>query len=288
MGLLKEQMRRALMTRGLSPVTQQQYLRQVERYVIFFGKSPDLLNLEEVQKYHLHLVEKKLAPRTINLAMAAIRFFYCVTLKRNWREDAIPWMKVGRKVPIILSPNEMRALLTSIESTKYRAILATLYSAGLRVSEALKLTAKDIDSSRMLIHVRFGKGNKERYSILSETLLFLLRAYWKENREDKSILLFPGTSAGKPIHHGLVRRALLGALKRAGIEKRITLHSLRHSFASHMLENGCDIRTIQCVLGHSTISSTTIYTHVTSLARLGVKSPLDKPPFPVSLIGRPS
>jgi site-specific recombinase XerD len=176
MGLLKEKMRRDLLTRGLSPVTLKQYLRQVERYVIFFGKSPDLLNLEEVQKYHLHLVERGLAPRTINLAMAAIRFFYCVTLKRDWKEDAIPWMKVGRKVPVILSAEEMRRLLTSIESIKYRAIIATLYSAGLRISEALKLSTKDIDSQRMLIHVRFGKGGKERYSIPEIFRILVARA----------------------------------------------------------------------------------------------------------------
>lgn len=279
MGLLKEKMRRDLVTRGLSSATQNHYLRHVERYVVFFGKSPDLLNLEEVQKYHLYLVQKGLAPRSVNLSMAAIRFFYLVTLKRNWKEDAIPWMKVGRKVPIILSPEEMGRLLLAIESLKYRALLATIYSAGLRISEALALTAKDIDSQRMLIHVRYGKGGKERYSILSNRLLILLRGYWKKNREDKSVLLFPGTESTKPIGRNLIRRALLTALGRSGIQKRITLHSLRHAFASHMLENGADIRTIQCLLGHSQISSTTIYTHVTSFSRLGVKSPLDTFPF---------
>jgi site-specific recombinase XerD len=216
--------------------------------------------------------------------MAAIRFFYCVTLKRDWRADAIPWMKVGRKVPIILSPEEVSKLLTSCDSIKYRAILAILYSAGLRISEALKLTAKDIDSQRMLIHVRYGKGNKERYSILSMRLLLLLRDYWKKNREDKTFLLFPGASPQKPVGNHLVRRALLVGLKKARIEKRITLHSLRHSFASHLLESGTDLRTIQSVLGHANFSSTCLYTHVTSLSRLGVKSPLDLFPFPASLI----
>jgi site-specific recombinase XerD len=284
MGLLKEKMRRDLLTRGLSPVTEKQYLRQVERYVIFFGKSPDLLNLEEVQKYHIHLVERGLAPRSINLAMAAIRFFYCVTLKKDWGVDAIPWMKVGRKVPVILSPDEVRRLLTSIESTKYRAIVATMYSSGLRISEALKLSAKDIDSQRMLIHVRHGKGGKQRYSILSKALLFLLRAYWKKNREDKSILLFPGSRPEKTLEQNLVRRALLSGLKKANIEKRTTLHTIRHCFATHLLEGGCDIRIIQVLLGHSNISSTTIYSHVASLSRIGVKSPLDRDPFPFWLI----
>lgn len=284
MGLLKEKMRCDLVTRGLSLTTQKQYLRQVERYVIFFGKSPDLLNIEDVQKYHVHLIEKGLAPRTVNLAIAAIRFFYLITLKKDWGEDAIPWMKVGTKVPIILSPEEMSRLLVSINSIKYRALIATVYSAGLRISEALGLAPKDIDSSRMLIHIRNGKGGKERYSILSTCLLFLLRAYWRANQEDKSILLFPGTLSQKPINRSLVRRAVLIALKKAGIEKRITLHSIRHSFASHMLENGADIRTIQCLLGHSTITTTSKYTHVISLSRLGVKSPLDNFPFPATLI----
>jgi integrase/recombinase XerD len=284
MGLLKEKMRRDLVTRGLSPVTQKQYLRQVERYTIFFGKAPDTLNLEEVQKYHLHLVERRLQPRTINIAMAAIRFFYCVTLKRSWTENAIPWMKVGRKVPLILSPDEVSRLLTSIKSLKYRAILGILYSGGLRVAEALMLTAKDIDSQRMLIHVRYGKGKKERYTLLSAKLLLLLREYWRKNREDKTCLLFPGVSPQKTMNRELLRNALNDGLKKAGIEKKITLHSLRHSFASHLLESGVDLRTIQCVLGHATISTTTIYTHVMSLSRLGVKSPLDVNPFPESLI----
>lgn len=275
MGLLREKMSRDLRIRGFSGATEKQYLGHVKNYVSYFGISPDKLNLEHVQRYHLHLVERKLAPRSINCVMAAIRFFYVVTLNQSWGEDVITWMKVKRHVPIILSPEEVRELLNAVSSLKYQALLATIYSAGLRISEAIQLGARDIDSRRMLIHVRFGKGGKERYTILSSVLLKLLRRYWVESPEDKSQWLFPASQSNQPVDRALVRKALLHAVRRAHITKRVTLHTLRHCFATHLLENGVDIRKIQCLLGHSQISSTTVYAQVRDLSKLEIRSPLD-------------
>ena len=276
MGVLQEKMRRDLRLRGFSSTTETSYLYSMRNYVRYFGISPEKLNLDHVQQYHLHLIHRKLSPQSINVAMAAIRFFYLITLQKNWKEDAIPWMKVKRGVPIVLSPEEVGQLLNAVRDIKYRALLSTVYSAGLRIAEALKLSAKDIDSQRMLIHVRFGKGGKERYSLLSSVLLELLRRYWVENRDDKSTWLFPCSRFPKqPVDRCLVRMILLTALKRSGIEKHVTLHTLRHSFATHLCENGVDIRQIQCLLGHATISSTTIYAQIRDVSNLGIKSPLD-------------
>lgn len=275
MGVLQEKMRRDLRTRGFSPSTEAHYLREMRSFVRYFGISPDKLNLEKVQQYHLHLTEKGLAPQSVNLAMAAIRFFYLVTLFRPWKEDAIPWMKVKRRVPIVLSQQEVALLLNCVRDLKYRTIFTTIYSAGLRVGEAVRLCSKDIDGKRLLIHVRFGKGNKERYTILSPVLLELLRRYWRESREDKSYWLFPSQEPTRPVDRTLLRHILLTAIKRSGIKKHVTIHTLRHCFATHLLENGADIRLIQCLLGHAQISSTTVYAQVRDVSKLGLKSPLD-------------
>jgi integrase/recombinase XerD len=275
MGVLQEKMRRDLRTRGFSPSTENHYLRHMRSFVRYFGISPEKLNLDQIQQYHLHLIERGLSPQSVNLAMAAIRFFYLVTLSRSWKEDAIPWMKVKKQVPIVLSPQEVAKLINCVRDLKYRAIFTTIYSAGLRVGEAVRLGSQDIDSRRMLIHVRFGKGGKERYSILSPVLLEVLRRYWRESREDKSYWLFPSPEPTKPVDRTLLRQILLTSIKRSGIQKRVTIHTLRHCFATHLLENGVDIRYIQSLLGHATISSTTRYAQVRDVSKLGLKSPLD-------------
>jgi integrase/recombinase XerD len=275
MGVLREKMRRDLQLRGLSELTAAHYLRHMTAFVRYFGVSPDKLNLKQIQEYQLHLINKGLAPQSVNLAMAAIRFFFVITLSRNWKPDAIARVKVRRKVPIILSPQEVANLLNASQNLKCRAMLTTIYSAGLRVNELVHLTAKDIDSRRNLIHVRFGKGSRHRYTILSAALLKLLRYYWVKNPEDKSTWLFPGKDPSKPMDRSSLNKVLVPALKRAGIKKRVTPHTLRHCFATHLLENGVDIRTIQCLLGHAVISSTTIYTQLRDVSSLGVLSPLD-------------
>ena len=261
--------------RGLSELTEAHYLRHMIAFVRYFGVSPDNLNLKQIHEYQLHLINRCLAPQSVNLAMAAIRFFFVITLGRNWKSDAIPRMKVRRKVPIILSPEEVANLLNASQNLKCRVMLTTIYSAGLRVNELVHLTAKDIDSRRNLIHVRFGKGSRQRYTILSAALLKLLRYYWIKNTEDKSSWLFPGKKPSKPMDRSSLNKVLVPALKRAGIKKRVTPHTLRHCFATHMLENGADIRTIQCLLGHAVISSTTIYTQLRDVGSLGVQSPLE-------------
>ena len=275
MVLLQEKMRNELRVRGLSRLTEEHYIRHWTRFARFFGISPKKLNLKHVLKYQSHLVERGLAPSSINLSMAAIRFFYVVTLKRNWRPDSIPWMKKKSRVPTILSPGEVAELLNSVKNLKHRAILTVIYSAGLRVNEVIHLTVKDIDSKRMLLHIRHGKGSKERYSLLSPILLLLLRRYWKWSTEDKSNWLFPGEDSRNPITRGSVRCMVRKAVKQSAIQKKVSPHTLRHCFATHLLENGVDIRKIQHLLGHSSIASTTIYTRVTDATSQAVKSPLD-------------
>jgi integrase/recombinase XerD len=275
MVLLREKMRNDLRVRGLSALTEEHYIRHWTRFVRFFGISPKKLNLKHVHKYQSHLVKRGLAAGSINISMAAIRFFFMVTLKRNWRQDAVPWMRKKRKVPVILSPIEVEGLLNSVKNMKHRAVLTVIYAAGLRINEVVHLTAGDIDSQRMLIHVKYGKGAKERYTILSPTLLHLLRNYWKSSREDKSNWLFPGEDPKKPFTIGSVQHMMRKAVGRLGIQKKVSAHTLRHCFATHLLENGVDIRRIQHLLGHSSIASTTIYTRVTDATSQAVKSPLD-------------
>lgn len=261
--------------RGLSALTEKHYIRHLNRFIRFFGTSPSNLNLKHVQKYQSHLVERGLAASSINLSMAAIRFFFTVTLKRSWRQDAIPWMRKKRKVPVILSPGEVEGFLNSVKNLKHRSILTVIYAAGLRVNEVVHLTAKDIDSQRMLIHVKWAKGSKERYTILSPTLLHLLRNYWKLSREDKSQWLFPGEDPKKPLTPGGVQDMMRKTVCRLGIQKKVSPHTLRHCFATHLLESGVDIRRIQHLLGHSSIASTIVYTRVTDATSQGIKSPLD-------------
>jgi integrase/recombinase XerD len=275
MGVLQEKMRQDLQLRGRSVLTEETYLRHMTTFVRYFGVSPDKLNEEQIREYQLHLINKGLAPQSVNLAMASIRFFFVITLGRNWDANALPRVKVRRKVPIILSPEEAARLLNASPDLKYRAMLSTLYSAGLRVNELVHLTAKDIDSQRNLIHVRYGKGSRQRYTILSAELLKLLRQYWVANREDKSTWLFPAKDPSKPMERHILNKALGPIVKRAGIKKRVTPHTLRHCFATHLLEQGVDIRTIQCLLGHAVISSTTIYTQLRDVGSLGIRSPLE-------------
>ncbi len=275
MGLLQEKMRRDIRIRGLSQRTENHYIRNMIAFTRYFGISPDKLNLEHILQFQEHLVGKGLSSQSVNLAVASIRFFYLITLKKDWGKEAIPRMKVRRVLPVILSPSEIATIFNGVENLKHRAIFATIYSAGLRVSEATHLAAKDIDSQRGVIHVRFGKGMRERYTLLSAVLLPLLRTYWKESKENKSIWLFPSHDPKIPINQATVRKAFVRAVEKSGIQKKVNLHSMRHSFATHLLEARVDLRYIQCLLGHATIASTTIYTHMRDVKALGIISPLD-------------
>lgn len=276
MGELKEKMIRDIKNRGLSDSTCQKYILGVIRLIKYWRKRPEIITLEEIQKYQFHLAEQeKLSAQTVNLYMAGIKFLYLKTLGMKWDSAVIPYMKVKRQLPIILSRPQVAELLNAVEGIKYRAILTLIYSAGLRVDEAVHVSAKDILTERHQIHVRKGKGGKERFAILSDTLLQLLRRYWKTSAECKDHYLFPGQDPTKPITPSSIRKVLTATKTKIGIHEKLKVHSLRHCFATHLLESGVDIRIIQILLGHATISSTEIYTHLRDFREAGIKSPLD-------------
>ena len=276
MGALREKMIRDLKIRGRSINTQRAYLTAIDGFIKFYNKSPQQLNIEHIHKYQLHLLERrKLNPSTVNLHISAIRFFYLVTLNRNWNPYLIPNVKKARKLPVILSQDEVVEIINATTNIKHRAILMTIYSAGLRVSEVTHIKSSDIDSKRRLIRV-IGKGNKERSAILSETLLQYLRNYWLKYKQSKEHWLFPGKIETKPLTTKSINCFFIKALKKTSIKKQdITPHSLRHAFATHLMESGVNLRLIQVLMGHACISSTTFYTHVSNHQEFSIKSPLE-------------
>jgi site-specific recombinase XerD len=229
----------------------------------------------EVRQFLMHLVEtKKVGPATRKMHVAAIKFLYEITLRRADVVAAIPWPKVAHGVPEILSGSEVAQLLDAVEGLKHRAIIMTAYGSGLRVSEVCALQVEDIDSRRMTIRVRKGKGNQARYVLLPERVLALLRRYWAVERPSKP-WLFPGKQSGRPVSEASVRYQLRSAARKTGLTKRVNPHVLRHSFATHLLELGTDIRVIQMLLGHRSIRTTMRYTRVTSRLVSKTKSPVD-------------
>jgi site-specific recombinase XerD len=263
-----------MQVRNFSPKTQCIYLEQVTKFANHFGKSPALLGQEEIRSYQVYLVEdRRVCWSTFNQTVCALRFLYSVTLGKDWSIKHIPFPKREKKLPIVLSLQEMSQFLESISNIKHRAILMTAYSAGLRISEVAKLKIGDIDSQRMVIHIRQGKGHKDRYVMLSPRLLTLLRQYYKQVRPRD--WLFPGNNLDQHICIRTVQQACHRAAKSSGISKAVTLHTLRHSFATHLLEAGADLRTIQLLLGHSSLKTTALYTHVSKSAVCATASPLD-------------
>jgi len=274
MGKFRERFERDLQIRGYSPNTVKQYVYCVRNLVKHFRRPPDELTIEDINNFQLHLTkERKVAWATFNIYVFALRFFFLETLKKDWALKAIPYQKTGRKLPEILSGAELGALFQAVSNIKHRALLMTAYSAGLRVSELVHLKVSDIDSPRMVIRVEQGKGRKDRYVPLSAALLPVLRQYYKITRP--ADWLFPGQYPGRPLTRESVDRVFQKAKKAAGITKNVTVHSLRHCFATHLLEKGADIRTIQQLLGHRSLSSTQIYTHVAKNYVNRAGSPLD-------------
>jgi integrase/recombinase XerD len=247
---LRQRMTEDMQVRNLSPNTQDSYVQQVSLFARHFNVSPEELGPEDIRAYQIHLTnEKKLAPGSILIAVAALRFLYRVSLKRDWNlEDVIPAPKKPQTLPVVMSPEEVLHFLCSIGSTKHRAILTTCYAAGLRISESVHLKPTDIDSQRMVIRVGQGKGQKDRYVMLSPKLLETLRNYWRIARPKG--WLFEGDVAGQPITTAAVGLACRKARRISGIRKPISPHSMRHCFAVHLLESGTDVRTIQLLLGH--------------------------------------
>jgi site-specific recombinase XerD len=275
MGVLSDRFERDMAIRGLSDNTRAQYHVCLRSFVRFFHRPPDQLTLEEVKDYQHHLIRRKISWSYFNQIVAALRFFYGVTLKRDWRIDPIPYAhRTGRRLPVIPSPDEIVQFFTAIPNLKHRVILMTVYAAGFRISEALHLHPEDIDSARMVIRVRQGKGRKDRYVMLSPVLLAILREYWKIARP--KTWLFQHRYLDKPLVPGTMRSVVKKARLAAGLKKIVRSHDLRHAFATHLLEKGVNIRIIQKLLGHSSLRSTEIYTHVSTTYLADTKSPLDQ------------
>lgn len=285
---LRQRMTEDMQVRNLSPHTRASYLQQVALFAQHFQKSPEGLGPEAIRSYQVFLAnDKKLAPSSICIAVAALRFLYRTTLKRNWTlEEVIPLPKKPKKLPIILSPQEVLTFLGCVEKINQRAILTTCYAAGLRISEAVRLRATDIDSQRMVIRVEQGKGQKDRYVMLSPQLLETLRNYWRAVRPKD--WLFPGDLPEKHITKDAVENACHKARGISGIGKPITPHSLRHAFAVHLLESGTDIRTIQLLLGHRSLVTTAQYLRMATSKVCATTSPLDLLPRPISVDPKPA
>ena len=271
---LRQRMLEDMGIRNLAENTQSAYLQQIAAYARYFNRSPDQLGPEAVRTYQLYLMEvRALTPSSICVATGALRFLYKVTLKRAWAVEEIPMPKRPRKLPEILSPEEVMHFLNAITNHKHRAILMTAYAAGLRVSEATHLKVTDIDSQRMMLRVEQGKGMKDRYVMLSPRLLDVLRTYWKSARPTR--WMFPGEVPGQPITREAVGLACQKARRDSGITKPITPHSLRHAFASHLLESGANLRTIQLLLGHRSLATTARYLKVVTSTVCATASPFD-------------
>lgn len=275
MGKLKDKMSADLQLRFYRAGTMSNYLRQAELFAGYYMKSPAELGEAEIRSYLLHLVEeKKAGPGAVKMSVAALKFLYTHTLHRPEEVVRIPWPKTPKPLVDILSGSEVFCLLESIHSVKHRVIAMTAYGTGMRISEVCPLKVSDIDSKRMLIHIRDGKRGRDRYVMLPRRLLTCLREYWKAVRPSGDGF-FPGRSRSAHIGASAVRNALRKAAVDAGITKKVTPHILRHSFATHLLENGEDIRTIQVLLGHGSIRTTERYVKV-SRAHVGrTESPLD-------------
>jgi site-specific recombinase XerD len=271
---LRQRMLEDMGIRNLSANTQLSYLQQVSSYAKHFHRSPEVLGPQDVRAYQVHLTtDRKLSASSVGIAASALRFLYKVTLKQNWVLDDIPMPKKPFKLPVVLSPEEVMHFLDCIDSIKHKTILMTAYAAGLRVSEATHLKVTDIDSQRMVLRIDQGKGNHDRYVMLSPRLLDVLRAYWRIERPN--FWLFPGNIPGQPITKSAVELACRKAHRATGITKPITPHSLRHAFATHLLESGTDVRRIQLLLGHRSLATTSRYLKIATSTVCATVSPFD-------------
>lgn len=275
MGRLRDRMTDDLKLAGFSPSTTRIYLHYCESFAKYFMRSPIDLGEEEIRTFLLYLLDvRKLSHATYRQAYAALKFLYTVTLKRPFEVESIPRIRKIRKLPDVLSGTEVQALFDAFNGQKYRTVAMTVYGAGLRVSEACRLAIPDIDSKRMLIHVRLGKGGKDRFVVLSKRLLVALRAWWKV--AEPIHYLFEGTvGRNNPMNSASFRNALRRAVAKAGIKKKVTSHILRHSFATHHMEIGTDVMIIKALLGHRYLRSSTRYLHVSNRKIQSLISPLD-------------
>jgi len=274
MSKLREKMKMDMELKGYSPRTIKNYIGHVSNFAKYYNKSPELLREKEIREYlHYCITERKLREGTVNYINASLKFFYTKTLNRYWNMDKIFRIKEPRRLPSVLSPEEVISIFDATENLKHKTILMTIYSAGLRVSEVCNLKITDIDSKNMQILIREGKGKKDRYSLLSNVNLEILREYWKKYHPTE--YLFSGRGRTDSITPRSVQRMMEKSIKKTIITKKATIHTLRHSFATHLLDNGTDICYIQRLLGHTRITTTTIYLHLRRMDLLNIKSPLD-------------
>jgi len=288
MTYLRQRMTEDMQVRNLSPHTQASYVQQVSLFARYFDKSPEILSAEDIRTYQLYLTnERKLAPCSILIAVAALRFLYKVTLHREWTfENIIPAPKKPQTLPVVLSPEEVLQFLGCVQSSKHRTILTICYATGLRISEATRLIPTDIDSQRMVVRVDQGKGQKDRYVMLSPRLLEILRDWWRAAKPKQ--WLFTGDIPGEHISKAAVQRACKKAHGLCRISKPITPHSMRHAFAVHLLESGTDVRTIQLLLGHRSLATTARYLRIATSKVCSTISPLDLLPRPVAPEPKPA
>lgn len=276
---LRQRMIDDMTLRKLNPKTQDAYIRSVIKLTRFLGRSPDSASADDLRQFQLHLAQNGVSNKTINATITGLRFFFETTLDDHQALRKMSTVREPRKLPVVLSPDEVRRLIEATTNLKYKAALSTAYGAGLRASEVTHLKVTDIDSKRMVIRVEQGKGSKDRNAMLSPTLLALLRQWWRTAQAQRRMLpggwLFPGQNPVNPLSTRQLRRAMEAAVKLAGLEKRVSLHSLRHAFATHLLEQGVDIRLIQVLLGHQKLETTATYSHVASCTLRDAHSPLD-------------
>jgi site-specific recombinase XerD len=281
---LRQRMLEDMQLRNLGTETQRSYLHYVTGLARFYQVSPQELSLEEIREYQLYMInDRQYSPESVNCFVSAAKFLYNVTLELPWPEGALPRARVPLKLPVVLSAAETHEFFQHVCTIRFRAALMTAYGAGLRVSEVASLTVGDIDSQRMLIRVQQGKGKKDRYAMLSPRLLEVLRCWWRSRhpkghsqKAQPKDYLFPGFRKGSHINIGSLQAACREAARAAGLDKRVTVHTLRHGFATHLLENGTDIRLIQELLGHSRIDTTARYAAVSPNAIAKTISPLDR------------
>jgi site-specific recombinase XerD len=277
---LRQRMIDDMTVRNFAPNTMVAYLKQVSLFARYFGKSPEQLGPEQIRSYQIYLAkDRNVAVSSRTVAVSALRFLYAVTLKQDRVIEMIPAPKPEHRLPVILSPEEVLRLLQAAPSFLHHVIFSTMYGTGVRVSEALHLRIPDIDSQRMMIRIEQGKGHRDRYVQLSAKLLELLRSYWRKVRPQE--WLFPGQVPHQPLSREAVGQAIARASKRAGLMKQTSPHSLRHAYAVHLLEAGTDVRRIQLLLGHRSLSTTALYLRLATTTICTTTSPLDLLPCPL-------
>jgi len=281
---LRQRMLEDMRLRKLAPHTQDGYIRSVRRLAAYLRRAPDTATIEELRNFQLHLVDQGTSPITLNATITGLKFFFDVTLDRAELMAKMKPVFVPRTLPVVLSREEVAALLAAVRNLKHQTALSIAYGAGLRASEVISLKVGDIDSTRMTLRIQQGKGGKDRYAMLSPVMLERLRTWWRVARAQGAMLeggwLFPGMNPVDPMTARQLNRAVHEAALNARIDKRVSMHTLRHSFATHLLEQKVDIRVIQVLLGHKKLETTSLYTHVATEILRQVVGPLEPGPAP--------